>query len=305
LDFLVRVRGHDEARLRQQGWNEKTTSTIVKCQACGCNFVRDIPKRLREFEKQRMAQAQTRDAIDQRIAVVRSHDTYKRYGAIDNKNIIVRNLIMLASARQQRDLRFLDFGAGGGEQSNMARVCGVRDVVAYDPNYVVNIQDHFAATNFPGIRCVRNREELADLGPFDAAVFQSAIEHVADPRFELRSIFELLSPGGLLYVNNPVMDLDREIDALKSATRIVKGDRISYYHPGHYNYMMPRQLERLLKEVGFRILPIVHYPPVPLGPGLLRRSLLRNTKSAVRWLQNALGLPYDRHVYFVEKPYSS
>jgi 2-polyprenyl-3-methyl-5-hydroxy-6-metoxy-1,4-benzoquinol methylase len=302
FDFLINVRGHDEADMRQLGWDEQATSTIVKCRDCGCNFVRDILQRPRQYDDRKTKNARSQEAIEQRIATVRSRDVYKRYEAMDNKNAIVRNLVQIAAARQQRDIRFLDFGAGGGEQSNMARICGVRDVIAYDPNYVANIQEHYAATNFPGITCVRNREDLSDLGPFDAAVFQSAIEHVIDPRSELRAIYDLLCPGGILYVNNPVMNLDREVGALKSAAKIEKRNKLSYYHPGHYNYMMPRHFERLLTEVGFRTLPMVHYPAVPLGPGMFRKSLTRNLKAGTRWLQNALGLPYERYVYFVEKP---
>jgi 2-polyprenyl-3-methyl-5-hydroxy-6-metoxy-1,4-benzoquinol methylase len=301
MDFLINVRGHDEANLRLRGWEENTTSSIVRCRNCGCNYIRDIVRRLEQFADERSRQARSQAAIDERVARTRIHDNYKRYPAMDNQNWIVRNLVLLSAERQKRDIKFLDFGAGGGDQSNMARVCGVRDVVAYDPNFVENIQEHFDAANFPGIHCVSEREDLASLGPFDAAVFQSAIEHVADPRRELRTIFDLLSPGGLLYVNNPVMDLDREIDALRSASKIVKRDRISYYHPGHFNYMMPRHFETLLKEVGFKISSLGWYPPVPWATELVSRAMERDLKAGVRWLQNVLGLPYARHVYFVEK----
>ena len=94
---------------------------------------------------------------------------------------------------------------------------------------------------------------------------------------------------------------DGQIYGLQRLSKIAKRDRISYYHPSHYNYMMPRHFETLFNEVGFKVLPLGWYPPVPWVSGLLGRAMVREIKSSVRWMQNVLGLPYARHVYFVEK----
>ena len=67
--------------------------------------------------------------------------------------------------------------------------------------------------------------------------------------------------------------------------------------------MMPKDFERILREVGFEILPMVNnYPPASPGAGFVRRKLINSAKNGTRWPQNALGLPYKRFVYIVQKP---
>lgn len=301
-DFMVNVRGHEAADLSDKEWTEDVTSTIVKCRKCAAIYIRDPQIWPDQYWVKRNNQFHLAAAFEERKRRVASRETYRHYHPVDAQNWTVRNLIIMAANQQKRDIKFLDYGAGGAETSNMARVCAVHDVVAYDPHYTENIQDHHNAANFPGIRSTGDKELLSELGPFDAVVFQSAIEHVSDPREELESIFSLMTPGGYLYVNNPVMDLDRELDQLKAATKIVKKDRISYYHPEHLNYMTSRQFQDLLRSVGFRITSRTHYPPVPLTKDSVRPFLLRGLKVAIRTVQNVLRLPYDRQYFIVEKP---
>ena len=48
------------------------------------------------------------------------------------------------------------------------------------------------------------------------------IEHVTNPRAVMEFIHNVVSADGLVYINNPIMDLDREIGALKSAKKSQK-----------------------------------------------------------------------------------
>lgn len=301
FDFLVGVRGQSETAVREQGWTESTTSTIVRCQACGCDYVRDCilpPLKVGRSEGER---AEWSDVAGY-IAKHRADDIFQNYGSRDRENWIVRNLVLLASLGNKRDIRFLDYGAGSCSVSATARAYGVRDVIAYDPFWAASIQARVDGSRYAGITCVHDRRVLPELGPFDAAMFQSAIEHVADPRGELETIFNVLAPGGYLYVNNPVMDLRKELGELKAAKTIKKGQRISHYHPYHINYMLPRQFAGMLREVGFEITPIAFYAPVPWVPGQRKQFLMRLVKIAVRSIQNWLNLPYERYVFVVRKP---
>jgi len=302
-DFMMRVRGHDEAPLKKMGWTNETTSTIVKCRKCGCNFIRDVLRWADDFLEKRSKESADPEALRAHILKIRKADNFKRYASLDEQNWTVRNLVFLAATKMGRDIRFLDFGAGGGgETCDAARACGVREVTAYDPHFDFNIQDYYDAANFPGIKCISTASELREQEKFDAVFFQSAVEHVMDPRGELQLIFDNLTSGGYLYVNNPVMNLDGELPQLQAATQIQKRDRISYYHPRHLNYMMPRHFSRILQDVGFKILPMVTYAPARPGPDFLRRNLWVKSKASVRWLQNRFSLPYHRHVYFAQKP---
>jgi 2-polyprenyl-3-methyl-5-hydroxy-6-metoxy-1,4-benzoquinol methylase len=301
-EFMTQVRGHDGARLAQQGWVPGATSTIVKCCDCGCCYVRDVLRLPAEYMVAEIAKRAAPDALGDYIRKVRNAETFKRYRQRDQMNWMVRNTISLAAERQGRDIRMLDFGAGGGQACNAARANGVRDVIAYDPYFVDTTQEYYNATNYSGILCISTPEELAKKGPYDAVIFQSAIEHVMDPRAELQLIFENMTQGGYLYVNNPVMNLDAELAQLTAANKISKRDAINHYHPWHLNYMMPREFERMLQDIGFKILPMGYHTPAVPGAGAVRRRIAVTIKASIRWIQNILGLPYTRYVYYVQKP---
>lgn len=301
-DFLVKVRGQNPEAISQKGWVDGKTSTIVKCRRCGTNYVRDILLPPDDFKSKKNDYSESSKAFVERKKSVAVQQTFKHYRAIDENNWLTRSLILLAADHFKRDVRFLDFGAGGGDISNAARLCGVREVVAYDPFYADNIQAHFDTVNFPGIHCINAKEDLTKMTPFDVVVFQSAIEHVSDPIGELRTIHSMMSKGGYLYINNPVMNIDRELESLKKAPKIVKSDRISYYHPSHVNYLMPKTFARMLKDTGFEITPILFYPPLPFTWNFLGRHWKQKMKFVIRTIQCALGLPFDRHVYVLRKP---
>lgn len=302
VDFLVNVRGHDRKGLAAQGWAPDDSATIVKCNACGCCYVRDVLLPSKEYHESFAARADDEEWIVNEWIRKAQNATRARYEELDFEAYVVRTLVYLAAKLQKRDVKFLDFAAGSAKASDFARALGGRDVVAYDLYWDSNHQKILDVFNYPGIKAIFGKDKLRDLGPFDAVVFQSAIEHVVDPKAELQSIYDVMSPGGYLYVNNPVMPLDKELSQLRSAKSIKKKDRISYYHPGHLNYMLPKHFKRIVTEVGFEITSITHFPPVPLTRITVRDYLLRNAKFLVRYLQNVLQIPYDRHFYIVQKP---
>ena len=301
-DFLVNIRDHNPVTLTDKGWTDDVTSTIVKCRKCSSIYIRDLHVSSEEYWEKRNKDSESAESLEARRNRIASKETFRQYADLDAQNWTVRNVIQLSAEGKNRDIKFLDYGAGGAETSNMARGCGVHHVVAYDPHYAENIQEIHNKTNFPGILSIRDEEQLAELGPFDAVVFQSAIEHVTNPLGELKTIFSLMAPGGYFYVNNPVMDLNKELGQLKAAKKIVKKDRISYYHPDHLNYLTARQFEDLLKSVGFKVTARTHYPPVLLSKKTLRKFVFRQLKVAIRTTQNLLGLPYDRQYFIVQKP---
>jgi 2-polyprenyl-3-methyl-5-hydroxy-6-metoxy-1,4-benzoquinol methylase len=295
--FMTQVRGHAETTSDLKGWTPETTSTIVQCSECDCYYIRDVTppvletKDLRKNDSLESSEGEHRpDSVKKWIQSRRRIETYKNYPLIDAGNWIVRNLCLLATRKQRRDIRVLDFGAGGGQMCNAARASGVHDVFAYDPFYDSRVQERFDGANFSGIQCILTSEGVSDHAPYDVVIFQGAVEHVLDPRAELQLIFDNMTPGGYLYVNNPVMDLGVELADLKSTKKIIKSDLLSHYHPWHLNYMMPKTFEKLLKEVGFKVLPtVLHIPPAAPGAGVVGRKMIIAAKTGIRWLQNALG----------------
>ncbi len=287
-DFMLKVRRVPADYLKKMGWSADVTSAIVKCNKCGCNYVRDVFPSCERSKK-----TPTPEQRDQ-------YYTHKRFMHYDEENWVVRNLIFFAIQRQKRDIKFLDFGAGSGKCSNAARLYGVKDVIAYDP-YSGYGYDEYNKLNFPGILFTRNKESLYGLAPFDAVVCTGVIEHTIDPKGELKTMYEVMSNGGYLYISDPLMDLDKEINALIKAKLIKKSDRISHYHPGHLNYLTPKQFLKMLRDTGFKITPMVFTPPVPIELGLIKNYLIRDTKFAIMKLLSILRLPYKRYLYVVKK----
>lgn len=302
MDFLVNVRGHQREKLLSTEWHDGESSTIVKCNKCGCNYIRDVFITEKAEIDRRYESYTNDDWYERHLEREASNNTIAFFKDRDLQNNAVRMIVLLALKEQNRGVKILDFGAGGADTSNFARAMGVNDVVAYDPVYSPNEKIKFDRCNFPGIHCTNKIEELLDLGPFDAVIFQSSVEHVVDPRGELQTIYDLMSNGGYLYVNNPVMPLDRELNELQSAKRIKKSDRISYYRPEHLNYMLPHHFEAMLKGIGFIITPMVYFPPIPFCRSMLRPYILRKVKYLIRYLSNIFHVPYARQFYIVQKP---
>ena len=97
------------------------------------------------------------------------------------------------------------------------------------------------------------------------------------------------------------MDIDREITQLKNAKSIYKKDPISHYHPGHINYLKPKQFKDLLKKIGFEVLSFSVKPPVPLTKTTIKPFLRRNAVQFAKTAFNLLGVPYSRHAFIVRK----
>ena len=135
--------------------------------------------------------------------------------------------------------RLLDVGCGGGDWLVQAAAAGW-NASGVDPDPV---------------SLARARERGLDVrggfidswsdckGSFDAVTMSHVIEHVGDPRALLTAAFELLRPGGCLYIDTP------NIDAASHARfgRHWRGLEI----PRHLVLLNRRALDALLGEIGF------------------------------------------------------
>ncbi len=143
-------------------------------------------------------------------------------------------------------------------------------------------EDHVFCGELPDVK-------FADAGPgdFQAVTMCDFIEHVRDPRQTLQLARKLLGTGGVLGITTP--------DA-GSPSRRVLGQGWTHYKIEHLFYFNKRNLERLLKDVGFSSVSfyplwkslsldyIGHqfeiYPHPALTP--VARALLRVTPSSIR-----------------------
>lgn len=154
--------------------------------------------------------------------------------------------------------RLLDVGAGNGDFLDFARSAGwVVQGVEPDAKAVTVCRDRNLDVRIGDI------EQLDDeSGRFDYITISHVIEHVHDPQGLLTHAFDLLKPGGGLYIDTPNADAyghKRYGDAWRGLEP-----------PRHLVLFNWRSLERVLRDVGFS--GITRKPRTTVYPELAARS---------------------------------
>lgn len=113
--------------------------------------------------------------------------------------------------------KVLDHGAGSGALAVALLREGVQRLVALEPEAELAGQMRARFSNEPAIEVFQGTAEdyLAHAGPgsIDSVVTSNVLEHIADDSACLRTIFELLAPGGKLGVYVPArMELFGSLD---------------------------------------------------------------------------------------------
>ena len=93
-------------------------------------------------------------------------------------------------------------------------------------------------------------ERAASGASYDTITMWDVIEHMADPRAELESAFELLRPGGTLHLST--------VDVGSLVARAM-GPRWPWLMDMHLHYFDRSTISRLLREVGFVDVTVGHY----------------------------------------------
>lgn len=302
-DFLTRVRGSTAQELRTKGWTDAMTSTIVRCARCGCNYIRDVF--IADEQGELFARDRTEEEITQGLAKHRRQFGFNNVNHLAFCNRVIATLLRYLTAHRAvtQETSFLDFGCSFSILSAIAKVRGFDHVVSYDPKFRPTLLARLRAVEEPhplGISYANNPEALERRAPFDAIVCQSAIEHFYDPRAELRRMYGLLRDDGILYIDSPIMPLDRERTLLEQEAtitdpKILRTLRKSY-HIDHLNYLLPRHFTQLLREAGFEERREFFYAPALRGtrPG---ENAVRFAKAGAHYALDAVGAKF-RKVYF-------
>jgi SAM-dependent methyltransferase len=294
-EYLTNIFNVRSGYVDEIGWTPDTTSSIVKCRKCGSIYTRDV---FVGYERHR-----SNCPLEEEVYASPFGYTMPMAEGVWVLNsifILIQNNVIHQMQNSQKRFKFLEFGSGSGALSNLARAMGIRDVYALDP-YTVCQKTYYEKFNFPGIVFSRDKDEIFKHAPFDVVVSSSAFEHFFDPANELISIYNNMSKGGFFYITNPFMDIDREITQLKNAKSISKKDPISHYHPGHINYLKPKQFKGLLEKIGFEVMSLSVKPPVPLSKFTIKNYLRGSAVRFVKTAFNLLGVPYGRHCFLVRK----
>jgi SAM-dependent methyltransferase len=158
------------------------------------------------------------------------------------RNLILKAEVGLFSRRLPKPGRMLDVGCGSGDYLEIFRgrgweVCGLessgpagsyaRDVRKLDVR-----QGELLEAVFP-----ENR--------FDLVTYFQVLEHVVDPRLQMRECFRILRPGGTLLVQVP------NIESAQFNRHRERWLHLSA--PQHLNHFSPATLRKLLESEGFHV----------------------------------------------------
>jgi len=80
---------------------------------------------------------------------------------------------------------------------------------------------------------------------FDAVVMDDVIEHFGDPEAELREVWRVLKPGGVLLIHTP--------NVASPWYRLMRKHWVHLKPGEHLYYFSPSTLSRLLEKAGFRV----------------------------------------------------
>lgn len=144
--------------------------------------------------------------------------------------------------------RLFDLGCGNGSVGAMLRGDGW-DVTGVDPSEegIAEAQANYPELNFKSGSAY---DDLASLyGRFPVVISLEVVEHVFAPRDYVRTLFDLLEPGGTAiistpyhgYLKNLVLALTGKMDAHFTAL----------WDNGHIKFWSIPTLSTLLKEAGF------------------------------------------------------
>lgn len=196
---------------------------IVECRRCG--LARQYPLRLTSDQSVRLFENEYRNKEGY------FDDEFK----LRSSNVQLDYIETLPLAGR----RLLDVGGGSGAFAVAAASRGW-DATVVDP--ALDPTALFSS----GVRAFKGgTDQLAAGERFAVVTSWDVIEHVPDPRALIKSMKELLSPGGLLVL---------ETGNYRSAARVMGGDHYWIYQHDHRWYFSPSNLAALLREQKLEVL---------------------------------------------------
>jgi 2-polyprenyl-6-hydroxyphenyl methylase/3-demethylubiquinone-9 3-methyltransferase len=147
------------------------------------------------------------------------------------------------------DKKFIfDLGCGNGSVANFISTKGWI-VTGIDPSIDGIKQANLA---FPALNLQRGSayENLSEkYGQFPALISLEVIEHLYDPRLYLKTIFDLLIPGGTVIISTPYHGY------WKNLVMALFGKMDHHFHAlwdgGHIKFWSKKTLKIILSETGF------------------------------------------------------
>ncbi len=161
---------------------------------------------------------------------VQKVEDYERYLDHLAKRKVLEETFQLIEKVLGRQGRLFDVGCGGGEILYFAKKRGWK-VEGLDVNssFISKIQNMLQIPVYSGTLLEFSFEE-----PFDLIVLSHVIEHVQNPRKELRKIHDLLKDDGILFVSTPNMgSLSSRLKNIQNRLKL-KRRRFKHFAADHH-----------------------------------------------------------------------
>jgi 2-polyprenyl-3-methyl-5-hydroxy-6-metoxy-1,4-benzoquinol methylase len=220
-----------EGRLLTAAWPTGMVFDLVKCSHCGLVYVNP---RIKEKESARVYDAAKEMAYFNTTAT--------------SRNLAYHKLIdKLPDWISVRACNLLDVGCGDGGLMAVAQEHGLEVLgVETSPSMQELVRARLGTTAIWSAA-------LTDLpgGSFDVIALINVIEHVHQPGRMLRTLAELLSPGGVLLIHT------MNFDGLPAR---IKGSRWHQLEPmEHIYYFTAQTLALMAKQAGLRVIDRFHF----------------------------------------------
>ena len=291
-NFLEKVRNSNPRE--KYGWDENTNNWIVECKFCKCTYVNEIIKgKALDISENRDLDREIKKELSEFYnpsnLAINLHD-------LNYNESILKNI--LKNLKKKNNINVLDYGSGNSEFSLFKEKYKLNNLVSYDPLYPNNINEIFKSININS-KAINNLENIKE-EKFDIIICQSVIEHVTDPNKELSNMKNLLNDGGIIYINNPYMNIRKDLKKLKSAKQINKNDYISCYHIDHVNYIMPKLFVKLCKKNNLELVNFWQKFHGTSKESSLINLLKVNIFSLIHYFLNSFKIYYKKQHFFLK-----
>lgn len=191
--------------------------------------------------------------------------------------------------------RIIDHGAGTGGLANALLDAGASNIVALEPDPALDdvLDERFAARKDVSVFRGTLDDFLAAHGPasVDCVVSSNVIEHIEHDVDCLRSMHDVLRPGGAVGLYVPARP-----ELFGSLDRAV----------GHYHRYTRGGLERALREAGFAVKYVRYCNAISVVPWLVAGRVLKRDQlggGSIRWYDRVVFPLFQRLEDRVRLPY--
>jgi 2-polyprenyl-3-methyl-5-hydroxy-6-metoxy-1,4-benzoquinol methylase len=202
---------------------------LARCRNCGLLFVRDIYEK-----KPRIDEISHLEKYYTEIATDKSKFDY-------GLNLI--NIYLNSQNRSLINQKLLDVGCGDGFFVSHCNMLGIK-ASGYDISAAVVTM---AAKK--GLEVFNKLEEINE--KFDIITMFDVLEHMENPRNELKSLANLLKPNGLIFIETPRKCLADFYLNILEKLRLAKNNRVS---AEHLQLFTNKSLEILIDKIHYKII---------------------------------------------------